>query len=38
MASISNETALVKATSLHCGHFRPISSPFERHDREINGS
>jgi len=38
MASTSNETALVKATSLHCGLFRPISSPFERHDREINGS
>jgi len=38
MASISNETALAKATSLHCGLFRPISSPFERHDREINGA
>jgi len=37
MASISTQSALAKATSLRCGHFGPICSPFWRLGGAIYG-
>ncbi|OJX92569.1 MAG: hypothetical protein BGP00_21560 [Novosphingobium sp. 63-713] len=37
MASISNKSVLGKATSLPCGRFRPISSPFWRLEGVVYG-